>query len=158
MGHSSRKSNQSIPSPQGLDFNALGQIMKNIDVSAMANMLNSIDINQVMSMLSGAGGMVPAAASSEEAAQIKVEETTRSDSAPNQTYSIPIPASTEPINLNPNPTFINPVLPPNDPIALVLNSIKPFLPQDKCKIIDDMISLLGIKLVIDSIFPAKIQK
>jgi hypothetical protein len=154
MGHSSRKSNQSAPSPQGFDLNALGQIMNNIDVSAMTNMLNNIDISQIMSMMNNVNGPVPIENNLKEASSKGFEQSSNPETASPVFNTVPI----EPIKFNPNPEPVTPQLPPNDPIVMVLNSLKPFLPKDKCKIIDDMITLLGIKVVVDSIFPPKLQK
>jgi hypothetical protein len=149
MGHSSKKSNQSLPANQALDLNALGQIMQNIDVSAMANMLNGIDMNQVMSMLSGVVPQ-PGQQNTSEAEVSKEAQVLR---------DIPFPEPPSPVEpVNPGPNALNPQLPPNDPIVIILNSLKPFLPQEKCKVIDDMIMLLGIKTVIDSVFPARTNK
>lgn len=144
MGHSHRRNTQPQPvNPQQgvppIDFGALSRMMGNIDVSAMANMLNGIDLNQVMSLLSN-----PAPAQNQESEQ-KIEKTENSENiAQNLFASIAQPQSP-----------VAPELSPEDPTYIVLNSLKPFLPQDKCTLIDDMIKLLGIKSVIDSIFPTK---
>lgn len=60
------------------------------------------------------------------------------------------------MNTSPN-TALSHILPPNDPTVMILNSLKPLLPPDKCVIIDNMIQIYGIKKVIDKIFPPSIQ-
>lgn len=142
MGHKRKKNIQpQAPQnpPQPINLDAIGKIMENIDVSAMANMLNSIDINQIMSLLSNNNpipniNLNPLDNRGEEQQNIAAGN------------PLPIPSTQAPII---------PELPQNDPTFVILNSLKPFLPEDKCKIIDDMIKLLGIKSVIDSIFPPK---
>lgn len=145
MGHKSKKKKQSTPPPYPqMDMNNMGQPFNNIDISSMSNILNNMDINQIVSMLS--------------------------NTFTNQTNAVPNPASevnvknegnnpfnlqnSTPQNTQPNP---NPLLQPNDPIVMVLNSIKPLLPPDKSKIIDDFIQLIGIKMVIDKVFPPLFQ-
>lgn len=156
MGHHSKKKNQGTPppvSPQP-NMNNLGQLFNNIDVNSMSNMLNNIDVNQVMSMLSKS--FVPpitAPPQNTNSSNTVKNEGSTPLNYPNMNLFSSIPGFA-PVPPQQN---LDPVLPPNDPTVLVLNSIKPFLPPDKCLIIDNMIQLLGIKAVIDKIFPPAAQ-
>lgn len=136
MGHKSKKRKQSTPPPYPqMDVNSMGQLFNNIDVNSMSNILGNIDINQIISMLSN---------------------TTQANAVPQN--QVPNEKENEGSNPNlQNSTPQNPVLPSNDPTVMVLNSIKPFLPPDKSKIIDDLIQLIGIKVVIDKVFPPLFQ-
>lgn len=152
MGHHSKKKNQGSPqqAPAQPNMNNLGQLFNNIDINSMSSMLNNIDINQVMSMLSK--GFVPpttAPPPSNDSSSTAKSDGSDTIKNPNMNIfnSIPTPPQGD----------FNPVLPTNDPAVMVLNSLKPFLPPDKCMIIDNMIQLLGIKTVIDKIFPPSAQ-
>lgn len=171
MGHHSKKNTQNTPTPMPnplLDINKMGQILNNIDINSMSNTLNNMDINQVMSVLSKAftpqtnasSGINPnnAGNSIPNVSPADIPNNT-SNSSPaaeffNSLNAFNIP-NTNPINTPAQPPF-SPVLPANDPTVMILNSLKPFLPPDKCTIIDNMIQLYGIKTVIDKIFPPSI--
>lgn len=133
MGHKSKKRSEGVPPPPPPPFNMnnLGQLFNNVDVNSMSNMLNNMDLNQVMSMFS--------------------KSFNPSQNNPQEATPPPNTEDANPLN-NPKPN-LDPVLPPNDPTVLVLNSLKPFLPPDKCIIIDNMIQLIGIKSVMDTLFP-----
>jgi hypothetical protein len=152
MGHHSKKNNRNLPATPPMDMNSLGQLLNNVDINAMSTMLNGIDVNQVISMLTNAF-VPPTVSPSQESISEKEDVQPEVSSESSKTFNISEvfqSFSSEGISKQP---VLNPVLPPNDPIVIVLNSLKPFLPSDKSGVIDDMIKLLGIKLVIDSIFP-----
>lgn len=152
MGHHSKKKNQGTPPPvpPQPNMNNLGQLFNNIDVNSMSNMLNNIDVNQVMSMLSKSF-IPPTAAPPQSADPLNTGKSEGSNSLNNPNMNlfnfIPVPPQQN----------LNPILPSNDPTVMVLNSLKPFLPPDKCMIIDNMIQLIGIKSVMDKIFPPTTQ-
>lgn len=152
MGHHSKKGSKTQPVPAPIDINSMGQLLNNVDVNSMANMMSSIDINQIISMLSNA--FVPAAPPVLEnvTANEEINNTTSTESPKEINISdIFQKFTSEGTQKQP---VLNPVLPPNDPVVIVLSSLKPFLASDKSTVIDDMIKLLGIKAVIDSIFPS----
>jgi hypothetical protein len=166
MGHHSKKNAQATQTTQtaqsmppyapSFDINGIGQLLNNIDVNSMANMMKNIDINQVMSMMSKTIAPQP------NAAPANTPDNTANNTGSSSTDNTPKTGNINPFNMFNIPGFnavpiqpqpLNPILPSNDPTVMVLNSLKPFLPPDKCKVIDDIIQLLGIKLVIDKVFP-----
>jgi hypothetical protein len=151
MGHHSKKNNQAAAAPQQFDLNTVGQMLSNVDVNAMSNMLNSIDMNQVMSVLQKS--FTPPANPIPTPAMPQKESSTNeqpSGALNTGNFNFPFPMFSQ--SPSPQPQ-LNPVLPSNEPVVLILNSLKPFLPPDKCLIIDDLVKLLGIKAVVDAIFP-----
>lgn len=180
MGHRSKKNTQSmqstpIPAPNlPFDINAIGQLLNNVDINSMSNTLKNMDINQVVSILSkaltpstnssannipgNAGNSTPNVppintpnnVSSTESKNTPVTE------YPNSLKAFNIPDLNQ-MNKSSVQQPLNPVLPPNDPTVMILNSLKPFLPPDKCIVIDNMIQVFGIKTVIDKIFPPSVQ-
>ncbi len=151
MGHHSKKSSKVQPIPTPIDINSMGQLLNNVDINTMSNMLNSIDINQVMSMLSNA--FVPPVPPAVDT--VKDNEEIKNDSPLESPKAINISDIFQDLSkgMGSKQPAVNPVLSPNDPVVIVLSSLKPFLAPDKSTIIDDMIKLLGIKAVVDSIFP-----
>lgn len=60
---------------------------------------------------------------------------------------------TSPQQNTPAPNAKQPQIPAafyNEPIVAVLNSIKPFIPQDRWSLVDELIKLLGIRAAITS--------
>lgn len=172
MGHHSKKKSKntqtSAPNPVPnlpFDINNIGKLLNNVDINSMSNALNSMDLNQVMSVLSKAF-TPPVNTSPDNASGNAVNnipnpppsDKTDSDSNTiNQTeYFNPLKSFNIP-NINQmntsSQTPLSHILPPNDPTVMILNSLKPFLPPDKCIIVDNMIQIYGIKRVIDKIFP-----
>lgn len=176
MGHRNKKATQNIPTPAPnppFDINNMGQLLNNVDINSMSNMLSNMDINQVISVLSKAftppintsPGNVPSNTGNStpngSSADIPNNSSNNtSNDAPKAEYLNPLKAFNIP-DFNPAnksiPSPLSPVLPPNDPTVMILNSLKPFLPSDKCKVIDNMIQVYGIKTVIDKIFPPSAQ-
>lgn len=153
MGHHSKKNNQAAAAAPTIDINSLGRLLNNVDINAMSNMLNSMDINQIMSLLSNAFVSPPASPSKENISSVsETKNDVTSDSSKTINVSDIFQSFKTPDG-SPQQPVLNPTLPPNDPVVIVLNSLKPFLTPDKSIIIDDMIKLLGIKSVIDTIFP-----
>ena len=152
MGHHSKKNNRNVPATPPVDMNSLGQLLNNVDINSMSTMLNGIDVNQVISMLSNAL-VPPTGNSSQESINAKEDVHPETSSVPSKTLDISEIFQSFTSEKTLKHPILNPVLPPNDPIVIVLNSLRPFLPSDKSGVVDDMIKLLGIKLVIDSIFP-----
>lgn len=148
MGHKSKKNRQITPPPYPqMDIGSIGQAFNNIDINSISNMLNNMDINQIVSMLSNTLTNQTNTSPPSPASEVKVKNEEGSlfnSNLQNLTSQ----------NLQPES---NPLLPPNDPIVMVLNSIKPLLPPDKSKIIDDFTQLIGIKIIIDKIFPPLYQ-
>lgn len=169
MGHRNKKTTQNptIPGPNPpFDINNMGQLLNNIDINSMSNSLNNIDINQVMSILSKA--FTPTTNSSPGNITPNVPNNDPSNDASNNTSNdVPITENFNPLKTFSMPNFntmnsptqstLSPVLPPNDPTVMILNSLKPFLPSDKHIIVDNMIQIYGIKTVIDKIFPPSVQ-
>lgn len=172
MGHRNKKNTQNTQAPAPnppFDINNMSKLFNNIDVTSMSNTLNNMDINQVMSILSKAftppinaspGNVSNNAGNSTSNAPPADTPNNASSSAPAAEYFNPLKAFNIP-NINPmntsSQTPISPILPPNDPTVMILNSLKPFLPPDKCTVLDNMIQIYGIKTVIDKIFPPSIQ-
>lgn len=171
MGHHRKKSAQNPPQPAPnpfFDINKMGQLLNNVDINSMSNTLNNMDVNQIMSVLSKAFAQPNASTANtpnnagSSTSNVPPADTPNntSNNAPGSEYSNPLKAFNIPninqMNTSPEPP-LNPVLPPNDPTVMILNSLKPFLPPDKCTIIDNMIQIYGIKTVIDKIFPPSAQ-
>ncbi len=176
MGHHNKKATQntttSAPNPP-FDINHMGQLLNNVDINSMSNMLNNMDINQVISILSKAftqpintlSNNVPSdtgnSTSNVPPTDIPSNSSINtSNDAQKSEYFNPLKAfnvaDSNPANKS-IPSPLSPVLPLNDPTVMILNSLKPFLPSDKCKVIDNMIQVYGIKTVIDKIFPPSAQ-
>jgi hypothetical protein len=156
------------------DINAIGQLLNNVDINSMSNTLKNMDINQVVSILSKAlnpstnasvNNIPSNAGNSSPNVPPNNIPNNAPNTAPNNTpvteYSNPLKDFNIPdfnqMNKTSTQSPLNPVLPPNDPTVMILNSLKPFLPPDKCKVIDNMIQVYGIKTVIDKIFPPSVQ-
>lgn len=171
MGHHNKKSAQNPPQPAPnpfFDINKMGQLLNNVDINSMSNTLNNMDINQIMSVLSKAFAQPNTSTANtpnnagNSTSNVPPADTPNNTSGngPGAEYSNPLKAFNIPnfnqTNTPPEPP-LNHVLPPNDPTVMILNSLKPFLPPDKCTIIDNMIQIYGIKTVIDKIFPPSVQ-
>lgn len=153
MGHHSKKNNQAAAAAPTIDINSLGRLLNNVDINAMSNMLNGMDINQIMSLLSNAFVSPPASPSKENINSVNETKNDIPSDSPKTINVSDIFKSFKTPEGSPTQPVLDPTLPPNDPVVIVLNSLKPFLPPDKSVIVDDMIKLLGIKSVIDTIFP-----
>lgn len=157
MGHHHKdkkdKSNDYNQYNQYQSTNQSPNIPMNFDLSSLLGMLNNIDINQISSILSQLTG--------KNSNEIKnsMDDLSKGNSQPisemlknvdmNQVSSMLS-------SMGINPQDIS--LPNNkkgDIRVEVLNSLKPFLPEDKCKMIDDIINFLRLKGVLDKAVPKK---
>lgn len=167
MGHH-KKNTQNAPTPPPyppFDFNNISKVLNNVDINSMSNTLNNMDLNQVMSVLSKA--FTPSMNTSPGTVSNNLGSSTQNavpadmpSSSPAEEYFNPLRAFNIPDNNQTNTSAqppLSPELPPNDPTVMILNSLKPLLPPDKCTIIDNMIKIYGIKTVIDKIFPPSVQ-
>lgn len=156
MGHHSKRNKFTANSPPPYP-NPLGQFFNGLDINSMSNMLNSIDINKLVSLLSNPNSKPTGAASEVNTAEASSNTSTPKPPSPQSEASIQpnIADLLKDFQREAMPKEGNyaPELPPDDPVVIVLNGIKPLLPLDKVEIVDSFIKLLGIKKVIDSIFP-----
>lgn len=131
MGHHYKKKNHNT-SISEVDLNSQSQTLNNITPSDLSKVMKNIDINKIISMMSNA--FLPLYNAEEN-------KSSNSEDIISQHPSLSSDI-TEQTQYSP--------LSPCDPSIVILNSLKPFLPEDKCRIIDGMLHALGIKSVIDT--------
>lgn len=147
----------------------------NFDLSSILGMLNNLDMNQVSSMLSQLGikpGNLNNSNQSNNTNNKQEQEENYDSSSGSNSLSSSAPQLSDILNnidMNQVQSMlsnmgINPNLGEgkstsshkgNDNRIEVLNSLKPFLPEDKCKMIDEIINFLSLKGAIDKAVPPK---
>jgi hypothetical protein len=145
--------NNPVPQIPGLDINALGKMLGGMNISGLSNMLSGVNIAQLlplaMQMMGGLGGLKGLGASAPPPQSAAF--------GPQSPGPIPqgfgqLPVQQEPASLF--PTIPGPYV--NDPRVLVLNTMKPFLPADKCRIIDMVLGVMAVIFTVNSVLPKRI--
>lgn len=176
MGHHRKKNSQkdyrpepmqnpNPPSPFGnIDIGAISNLIGNLDLSKLSNMLGNIDMSQVSSMLSKMNqnpqGNVQ---SPPEGSNNNINNNPLNNINPNDLNSM-----LKNIDMNQVSSMISQITggqggslldmgkpKPNDYRIGVLNSLKPFLPEDKCSMIDEIVKYLTLKTAIDKVKGSK---
>ncbi|QCX33070.1 hypothetical protein FDN13_04725 [Caloramator sp. E03] len=157
MGHHHKdkkdKSNQYDQYNQYPNANQSPNIPTNFDISSLLGMLNNIDINQLSSMLSQLTGKNSNDIKDSMESLSKGNNQAIADMLKNVDVN-QISSMLSSMGINPQ-DFSFPSNKKGDIRVEVLNSLKPFLPEDKCKMIDDIINFLRLKGVLDKAVPKK---
>ncbi|WP_143287239.1 hypothetical protein [Caloramator quimbayensis] len=159
MGHhhkskkESPNQNQQYNQYPNANQNNMPNLPMNFDLSSLLGMLNNVDINQLSSMLSNLTG--------KNSSDIKqsVENLTKGNPQSisemlNNVDMNQVSSMLQSMGINPQDISM-PSNKKGDIRVEVLNSLKPFLPEDKCKMIDDIINFLRLKGVLDKATPKK---
>lgn len=131
-----------IPEQKGFDVNELSKLLGNINVGSLAPLLNNINLTQLLplipSVLKMFGGNSPLGSIAPGVFN-------------NNTQYGLIP-SVPNYGAQPNSFIVPPHL-QGDPRFVVLGAIKPFLPQDKGLVIDQVMKYLALFLTISAVLP-----
>ena len=153
MGHHHKKKSETVQNtPQ------VPNLMNGLDMSSIANLLNNVDIGQVMSMLSNMN-LSP-----------KKQHSRKKESQNDESNNANPLAGIDPemisgllknVDMNKVSSMLSGMSENHDSGSSsnyesdnkmqVLSYLKSFLPEDKCKLIDDIIKFYGLKKTIDKV-------
>ncbi|EYE89027.1 hypothetical protein Q428_05015 [Fervidicella metallireducens AeB] len=120
-----------------MDSNNNDNSINNMDVSSIPNLINNNNLNQALNSLGG----------------------TNNQSIQNLLKGVDVNQISSLLSqLNLSPQYEGNVLSDNDPRREILNSLKSFLPENRCRIIDEIINLYSLKTVIDNAIPQNQNK
>lgn len=131
------------------DLNSLTKMLGNINIPALANILGSININEILPLITKmmSGGLAGGAPNPGLPVNNPVFPAQSQAVVPQGYGQIPgQPAPFDPMTIIPKPYL-------QDPRVVVLNTMKPFLPPDKCTIIDSILGILGVIFTVNSVLP-----
>ena len=153
MGHHHKRKSESVQ-----NNTQVPNLMNGLDMSSIASLLNNVDIGQVMSMLSNFN-MSPGKKNSTK----KQSQNEASNDANPLSGIDPemISGLLKNVDMNKVSSMLSGMNEnhgsdggssyENDNKMQVLNYLKSFLPEDKCKLVDDIIKFYGLKKTIDKV-------
>lgn len=139
-----KMTNNPVPQIPGLDMNSIGKMLGGMNLPALSNMLSGVNIAQLIPLatqiMGGMKALAPAPAQQNPGFGIQ------NPGVFPQQYGQVSQAESGMFPAIPAPYA-------NDPRVLVLNTMKPFLPPDKCMIIDRIIGIMAVIFTISSVLP-----
>jgi hypothetical protein len=141
-----KMTNNPIPQIPGLDMNSLTKMLGGMNLPALSNMLSGVNIAQLLPLatqiMGGMKNLAPAPQNPGFGGQ-------NPGIIPQGYGQFPVQQAA--------PSLFPPIPQPyvNDPRVLVLNTMKPFLPADKCRIIDSILGVMAVIFTINSVLPRR---
>jgi hypothetical protein len=154
--------NGQVPAAPGFDIGALGKMLGGMNLPALANMLGGINMNQLLPMLSGINmnQLIPVMSKMIGGGLLGGVPQAQPGPFPIGNPAPPV-ANTGLVQQIPGQPaaagFFPPIPEPyiSDPRVVVLNTMKPFLPPDKCRIIDGVLGVLSVIFTINAVLPRR---
>lgn len=135
-----------VPPLPGFDINAMSKVLGGMNLAPLAGMLNNVNLTQLLPLVPSLMKMIGGGAGLNQ-----LFNTGPTPGSNPGFFGGSYPASSVPGQVI--PAFAIPPHLQADPRFVVLGAIKPFLPQDKGLIIDQVMKFLVLFLTISSVLP-----
>lgn len=135
-----------VPPLPGFDINAMAKALGGMNLSSLAGMFNNVNLTQLLPMVPSLMKMIGGGAGLNQLFNTVPNQGTNPGFFGGSYPSSPVPGQVV-------PAFAIPPHLQADPRFVVLGAIKPFLPQDKGLIIDQIMKFLVLFLTVSSVLP-----
>jgi hypothetical protein len=147
--------NGQIPVNPGFDMNSIGKLLGNVDISALSNMLQGVDLTQLAPMVTQLAPMVSKMLGSNPGLGALLSNMTGGLPVAGQAINPGVIPGAVPAPVGGVPAFAFPEPFLRDPRYVVLSTLKPFLPQDKCFLIDQILRFVSVFVTIGAFLPRR---